>query len=485
MVAAGTRKAHPEVLDAFSATTDAQRRSLDALANGAVCVVTGQQAGLFGGPLYTVYKAAAAIVNARALAIETGTPCVPVFWLQNEDHDYDEIDHCQVLSATGSLTHIRVEGDAGSPLRSVRARTLDPTQAHAELAEALGSLPHAAATASLLARCWTPDCHPDQAFKAWIEALFAPHGLLVLDPSLPQLQDAAAPVHQRAIAEAAAISTALQERSEALVAAGYKVQVHVRPDAPLCFVHPQGADGPRHRVLVHGDGYRTPDGLALTADQVRKGPHSTSALLRPLLQDTWLPTAAYVGGPGEVAYFAQLPVLYDHFGLPMPMVVPRARFRVHDQTADRLLAQLGLDADALTTSRSSLLAAVARSEDRPNPDALLRELTEPALAALMALAPHARALDPGLVKVVDKTGDSFTRQAQRLVQRYRKTLALADDVAVSRLDRVRARLAPDGVPQERVHGWPWYAARFGVDGFVRQVLDAAVPYDGTLRELRP
>jgi len=480
------RRVNPDIIARLHPISEVQQRNRDALAEGAVCVVTGQQAGLFGGPLYTVYKAAAAIVNARALAKETGHPCVPVFWLQNEDHDFDEIAHCSVLTADG-LARLTVSGDPGSPYRSVHARTLGPSvdAARLRLAECLQGMEHADEVQSLIDRCWTASSSPDGAFRAWLEALFAPHGLLVLDPSQPELAVAAAPIHLRAIDEDVAIAQALGRRSEALREAGYRVQVHVRPDAPLSFVHPEGSRGPRHRVLPDGQGFITAGGAPLSAEQVLAGPHSTSALLRPVLQDHWLPTAAYVGGPGEIAYFAQLPPLYEHFGLAMPLVVPRARFRVHDPTADRLLSQLGLAADALQADRELLLAQVARSGGSPDPDALHRALTETAQAALTELGPHADALDPGLAKAVRKTSAGLQRQADRLVQRYRKTLALNDAVTVERLDRLRARLAPGGAPQERVHAWPWFGARYGVQDFVHAVLDAAVPYDGSLRELRP
>src|SRR5690606_6479013 len=136
----------------------------------------------------------------------------------------------------------------------------------------------------LLKRCWTADRSPDQAFKQWLEALFAPHGLLIVDPSDPRLVEAARPVHLKALRDAEALRACLLERTVALEAAGFSAQVHGRPGAPLSFSRPERPRGPRIRI-------------ARAEEAPEDGHCSTSALLRPILQDTWLPTACTVGGP--------------------------------------------------------------------------------------------------------------------------------------------------------------------------------------------
>jgi bacillithiol synthase len=488
---ASRREVHPAVLEALSVTTDAQRTHRDALARpGAAVVVTGQQAGLFGGPLYTVYKAAAAIADARALARETGGPCVPVFWLQNEDHDHEEIASARVLGSDGALHTVAVPGRPEDERRSIGARRLGPgvDAALDQVAALLGGLSEADAALGLLRRCYTADASPDGAFRAWVDALFAPHGLLVLDPRHPALVEAARPLHQRAIRDAGPHADALSERVRALRDAGYDAQVHVRPGAPLPFVHPDGLDGPRYRLEPDGEGgYRLAgvDGR-LSAEAVARSAFSTSALLRPILQDTLLPTAAYVGGPGEIAYFAQLPPLYEAYGLPMPLIVPRARFRVVDEGAARLLDQLGLAAEALDQRRDALLASVVRPpEGGVSPEALEAAVMAPVRDALAGFAAWAEALDPALARAAEKTGATVGDAVGRLADRYRKALARADQVAVDRLDRLLARLQPEGAPQERVHAWPWFGARYGVEDLVGAVLEATAPFDGALKELRP
>ncbi len=470
---ARARSAHPDVLDHVAVTTDAQARSRDALARG-VAVVTGQQAGLFGGPLYTLHKAASAIVDARALEAETGVPCAPVFWLQDEDHDFDEIAAAWLLDAGGELREARVDGLPEEAGRSVRARRLGRSvdDALAVLDEALDGLPHAAEVLELLRPAHAPEASPAAAFRAGLDRLFARHGLLVVDAADPSLAAAARPVHLQAIDQARALSEALLETDGPIL---------VRPGAPLSFVHPEGLDGRRFRVEPRAGGFGiVGTDCVLTAEQVRRGPHTTSALLRPILQDTWLPTAAYVGGPGELAYLPQVEPLWRAFGLPVPLVVPRARFLLVDAASQKLLGRLGLAPRDLEAPRADLETRLGVAcGDRPDPDALYASLTEGALAALDAFAPHA----DGVEKAVVKTRATFARAAGRLVDRYRRSLARADAVTVDRLDRLLARLRPNGLPQERVHAWPPYGARHGVDALVDRLLAEVVPFDGALREV--
>ncbi len=500
--AAATRRIHPAALAALRRAaegrpTPARAAHLEALAaGGAAVVATGQQPGLFGGPMYSVYKAAAAIVDARALQAETGVPCVPVFWLQNEDHAWRMIDRCAVLDRAGALAAVQVPGrpeDEGLPFA---ARRLGPDVAPAldALGEALVGLSEADAVMALLRDLYRPDAAPDVAFAGLVDALFAEHGLLVLNPRDAGVLEAAAPLHARALAEAAPIDAALQARAEALDAAGYVVQVHLRPGAPLTMFHPDGPGGRRYRLEPAGDAAWRLCGTDRVVERaaVAAAPPDhlgTTALLRPLLQDTLLPTAAYLGGPGEIAYFAQLPPVYAALDVPMPLIAPRARLRVVDETAARLLEQLALTLDDLGAPREALLARVAGAADagaeRPDPDALERALLTPIEATLAEFRAAAGEVDRGLEKAVDKTRETLVDVSRRLVERYRRTLTRQDEVTVTRLDRLQARLTPEGAPQERVLCWPWFGARYGIEGFVDAVLAAVVPFDGALRTLSP
>ncbi len=480
----------------------ARDRHLDDLARpGTIAVATGQQVGLFLGPLFTVYKAAAAIAAARALSRETGRPCVPVFWLQTEDHDRPEIDHVLVPRATGAPLRLALPPDDLDPRVPVAHRRLGPgVQAALDTLDAeLGHEPHARALLDLLSAAYTPDATFHDAFARTLAAVFADDGLVFLNPRDPAIARLAAPLHRRALLEAGPLSQALAQRARALTDAGFAAQVHIRPGAPLAFFSPDAVDGPRYRL----DPTATPDRWALVghpadatvttatlldaldADPLRL---TTSALLRPLLQDTLLPTAGYVGGPGEMAYFAQLGPLYDALDLPMPLTIPRARFRVVDDRARGLLAKLDLTPADLAQPREALLtrlAARAADDGFDPPDAVHDRLLAALAPELARLGALMTALDPNLAKAVSRTEDGVRDALSKLVAKYGRALGQRDHVALERLDRARAFLHPDDAPQERVLGLPYFAARLGTKTFARLVVDACVPFSGELRDLTP
>jgi bacillithiol biosynthesis cysteine-adding enzyme BshC len=373
------------------------------------------------------------------------------------------------------------------------------TGALAALRAELGTHPQADEHLGLLERAYRPEATMADAFAEVLATLFADEGLVFLDPRDPSLAPLAAPLHRRAIEEASAIARGLAERGSALAEAGFSEQVHIRPGAPLSFFSPDGLEGPRYRLDptdVPGTWSLVghPDGASVTTAELLswldREPlrFTTSALLRPLLQDTWLPTAAYVGGPGEIAYFAQLAPLYAHLGLPMPLTVPRARFRVIDDRTRRLLDKLGLSPDDMATPRDELLARLAArgaGEAFEPPEAVEARLLDTFTAELTRLGERMATFEPSFAKAISRTDKTVRGGVSRFVARYRRAIAQRDQVTGERLDRLRAYLVPEGAPQERIYGLPYYASRFGSRAFTRLVLDACEPFSGNLKDLKP
>lgn len=475
---AASRVTAPPVVEALRqqaarwASSPQRQASLDALAGGAVAVVTGQQVGLFLGPLYSFYKAASAVVTARALQQETGVRCVPIFWLQTEDHDLEEIDHLEVRLADGSLQRIALKSPH-TPRASVSSVRLGEgvEAALRELADSLGDAPHADEVLALFRKHYRRDATWVDAFAGVLSELLPE--LVLLDPRDEALAAQVEGVHARAFSECDAIAQALLERQRALESSGFDVQVHVREASPLSFVHPDGRDGPRFRVERCAEGWRVV-GSARVVEPVHV---STSALLRPITQDSLLPTAAIIGGPGELNYFAQVPPLYAHFGLPMPMVMPRARFRVVEPRVASLLQKLNLTPEQVEAPFEAVLARVA-----PVPPELTPELLERRL--LDAIAPVLDAV-PELEDAVKRTRGTMARAASRLAGRYAAALRTRDETLVSRVRRLQSALFPHEEPQERVLGLPGFAARFGCVQFSSMVLRSVVPFSSSVQTLWP
>jgi bacillithiol biosynthesis cysteine-adding enzyme BshC len=486
----------------------ARAQAVDRLASGAAVVATGQQVGLFLGPLYGLYKAASAVAVARALAREAGVPCVPLFWLQTEDHDFAEIAGATIAGTDGRPTRLALEPEREADARvSIAHRGLGPEIGRLldALADLLPPGPAADETLSLLRAHYVEGRGLGAAFAGVLGALFADEGLLVLDPRDVRLARLASPIYGRAIRDADVIAAGLESRRVALADAGFDEQIPTRARCALLFFHRARAEGPRFRLERPsgggpGAGWRlsgcddTVDDTAIT-DALAGDPlrFSTSALLRPIVQDTLLPVAAYVGGPAEVSYFAQLGPLYEHYGLALPLVVPRARFRCLDARTRRLLDELGLVPADLVRPDAELAARRpgARPAGAPDPAALARRVADeiaPAVDAIASAVESFAPADRNLARAAARTRAHVARALERLTGRYARTLAARDGVALGRLARLRDALAPGGIAQERAYAWPSLAGRHGPFALKRLVLDR-LEGDGAFstdeQELRP
>jgi bacillithiol biosynthesis cysteine-adding enzyme BshC len=467
----------------------ARVQNLDALSQaGTVVVITGQQVGLLLGPLYTVYKAATAVVVARQLQAETGRRCVPLFWLQTEDHDFAEIASALSWSPSG-LVSLTLP-DEGVERTSVAQRTV-PTQVASlfePLASSLEGLPHAGEVLTLLREAYRPGRPLAQAFAHLLTSLFRDEGLVVFDPRCAPVAQLAAPLVHRSITQRRRLAQVLEARAAELTAAGHAVQVHLRSSAPLSFFHLVDARGPRYRLDEGPAGFVVPGsapaviseaGLlkVLEADPMR---FSTSALLRPVLQDTLFPTAAYVGGPAEIGYFAQMLPLYAEFGVEPSLVVPRARFRLILPSTRRVLEALGLtgpDAEQpLDQVLGRLASRVAPTDGAPS----LTWLTE-VEAKLSTFAQQAG--DVGLVKAAQRTRATLVRGMGRLERRYQRQRAAHDATLHARVRRLADALFPQAAPQERQLCFAAFAAQVGPRQLVQSVLSLTEPLHPALKEV--
>lgn len=473
------------------APSSAREENLAALRAGAPAVVTGQQVGLFLGPLFTFYKAASAVAAARALSRELERAVVPLFWLQTEDHDLLEIAECHVPCAGGPPLSLRLPASPADRVSIAHLRLpAGVDECRARLRAEIDNLPHAESHLACIGRHYRAGGGWAEAFAGVLAEMFAADGLVLLDARDAELGALAAPIHRRAIEEAAPIANAMLARRRWLEAAGYAPPVHVRAGAPLSFFHPRGSDGPRYRLEpveggfaeVGGDGVHSPRELLSTLEREPLC-FSTSALLRPILQDSLLPTAMYVGGPAEVAYFAQLAPLYEAYGMTMPMILPRARLGVVEGKTRRTLARLGLEpADASRPEEELLARAAAGGDERLALETSLLGAFEAALAPLRA---PIEAAGPGLGAAIEKTHAAVATAVSRLAAKYDKARLHRDAELVAEVRRLKDLLYPRDVPQERFYGISYFAARYGERAFLDEVLATIEPFDPRPRFLFP
>lgn len=461
-----------EVADALARQQEARGSSLAAgraraLAEpGATAVVTGQQPGLFGGPLFVLWKALATTQVARRLEQRRDRPVVAVFWVASDDHDFAEVRSTSLIDASGSIRTLRYaprDEPVGRPAWAVRLDdTLEPL-----LEDLSATLPAGALgrdeVLSLVRECYRPGVVLSEAFGRLLSRVVPE--LVVLDPADPELKRLMRPVLARELQERSPTSRLALESGRALLAAGYHQQVPVRPGFLNLFTV---FDGQRRAlalsnglVEVRGTRERWSAEEALRRLEADPLLWSPAALLRPLAQDFLLPTAAYIGGPAEIAYHAQIAGAYADFGIPRPALLPRPSVTLVEPPQARALAAEQIGLGDLADDPERLLSRWAR-EDHPEVESAFAGARE-ALEREMAKVEEALAArDPTLRAAAISARGRVLFPLRALHEKALRALKKRDQGRAERLRRTRDALLPGGALQERGLGLVGPLGRHGL-----------------------
>jgi bacillithiol synthase len=435
------------------------------LRNGAGAVVTGQQVTLFGGPLFTILKAATAIRKAKDASI-AGSPHVPIFWLATEDHDLAEADHVTFPDRHESKT-LRLGAEPGNSSAAGKVtigKSIEDLLAQA--AEILGPGP----LLDQLSACYREGRTLGQAFAQFISHTFAAQGLVVMDASSRAFHALGSDVLRQAIVRADELRVALNDRDQQLAAARYHSQVLIPSLSSLLFLF-DSSTGARVALRRTAEGgwhaarqsYSTAELLAiLDAEPERLSPN---ALLRPVFQDSILPTAAYVGGPSEVAYFAQSQVLYERILGRTTPVLPRLSATLIEPAIANLLARYDVSLpDVIQSALKDPLELAQRLGARSISAIGKRKLAAAGNALdteLSALATYMHSLDPGLGRAADVSSSKMRYQMNRM-RRLAANYELRQDQTLGRdAGLIALNLFPNRHPQERLLGAAWFLSRYG------------------------
>ncbi len=477
--AQSARRPDPSTAPAFLAE-GAARANLDALLAGdALAVTTGQQAGLFTGPLYTVHKALSAAALAARLAAEWGRPVVPVFWVAGDDHDFAEIASCDVIAADGSRATVQLRQRApDAPMLPAFREILgaDGTAALDRLESLLPASEFRGGVLAWLRAAYAPDRSLAEAHARAMAALLAEHGVVVLRGWSGPLKRAAAPVLLDALRRAAELDATLAGAAEDLRRAEREVPVEV--GAGLALVMVEGHAG-RDRLRPEGQGRfvtrRSGEAFDLAALEaiLRDDPERLSAnvLLRPVVEAAVLPTVAYVGGPGELAYLAQVPRLFAALAVPRPAPVPRLAGLLVEPRVRKVLDRFGLGAEDLARPEPELLGAAAREVLPASAAEALAALRQALEGGFAALGREATALDRTLERPVESARNQALGATNEIEKKLVAAVKRSSEAGMQQLARARTALFPDGRPQERVYGAASFTARYG--GEVLATLAAA------------
>jgi bacillithiol biosynthesis cysteine-adding enzyme BshC len=442
-----------ELEPAFGETAglDTLRRA----ASDGVVVTTGQQAGLFGGPMLTLVKALGARALADAIERATGVPCATVFWAATDDADFAEAATVKI-PATGGTRTLTLTGapPAGTPMSKAAISGINP------LLDALASVAGSGGNDSIAAlrRIYRDGVTVGDAYLAYMREVLSPLGIAVIDASHPAVLAAARDVNRKALQDAGAIEERLKTWDADLAQRGFHPQVETVPGLSLVFAN---ADGIKRRIPV----------AEAAAQAGTNTPLSPTVLLRPIVEAAILPTVSYVGGPGEISYFAQVAPIADVIGVPRPNVVPRWSTTIVEESIQRILDRYGVGIADLRDF-DGLLTRIVRDrmpESVANPLESIRSTLADQTEALAKAAGRER-IDPKIIEGIKAQLDLRIGRGER---RIIAALKRNEEELRRDLGTARGSLYPDGVRQERVLSFVPFLARYDAPLVERMLVEAA------------
>lgn len=434
-----------ELAPAIAATGKAAKR-LERAAKSGIAVTAGQQPGLFGGPLYTWWKALSTLALADRLEAVTGLPVVPIFWAATDDSDFAEASYTVVHSGDG-VERIEMAGDPqqGTPMCDVPVGDLSPEIAR--IVEAAGS-GSSSAVLDVVRAAYSPGHTVGSAYVEMLRAMLEPLGIPVLDAAHVAVRTAAYPLLRRSLERAAEIEAALSLRAREIKKAGYFAQVKLVKGRTLVF---GGYGGTRDRVRL-----RDVEEALATGAPDSFGPN---VLLRPVVERSIIPTVAYMGGPAEIAYFAQSTAVAEALGVPAPLVVPRWSGMVIEPRIDKILARYNLSVEDFRDPHA-VETRIARDSLPEEVKKTLSELKESVATSSDALLSTAGA-DLVPPTVIEGLQRSVNHRVGRVERRFAASVKRRGNDALRDAAIARGALYPLGTAQERALNFVPLIARYG------------------------
>lgn len=471
-----------DALEEMNRKFGAPQQTLDNIAmlreKDTVAVVSGQQAGLFSGPLYTIYKALSAVKTAECLRAQ-GHKAVPVFWIATEDHDFEEVSKTFVLDRDGQIAELKNEPKRCYDDLPVGWIKLDDSikETVEELFAALPVTEHTDELQHLIEASWTPHEYFGDAFGKLLTSLIGKYGVIMLCPLDSRLKRLAAPIYVEAINRRDEIVEALRGRSDQLVADGYQAQVFIGEDYfPLFW---QSRDGTRHSLKKTETGtFRTKDGsgefsLAELAEMAEREPmqFSPSVVLRSVVQDHLLPSVCYFGGAAEVAYFAQSGEVYRLLGRPATPIIHRQSFSMVESRHRKTQERYGLKFTDLFAGTEAILSKIVDEYLNTGTAALIAEVEEKINIELNRLDQDLSQIDPTLADNLATRRRKILYHINTIRNKFHHT-QYRRDVAVRRqVESMFASLLPQHHLQERSLNVLYFINRYGIS-FVDWIYNA-------------
>ncbi len=421
----------------------------------AMMVVTGQQVGLFGGPLYTLYKALTAVAVARQLESEWKIPCLPLFWMASEDTDFAEIDHIAMPDEQDRITLLRYvpHRGFGTDLPATHDLTPEIDRVFDALRQAAGAGRLQEKAFALLQDCYRPGANLVAAFGRLLSSLLGSQGLILVDPSDGRLKALARSLFLHEIATAPASARLVQTAWEKLRSLGYPPQVRLRGEGPNLFYLHEG----RQPLKQVGDRQEL---MRIVEESPER--FSPNVILRPIMENFLFPTLAHVAGPHETAYYAQLRGVFDHFDIPMPFILPRASLTLVEGRIERLIKKHDLTFRGLHEDPERIVRQVLRRSLPKSFVTKQQRVVRTVLKSFEELKVLVSTLDPTLTPRLGRGEGLVKKQMEEMERLLLRSLNRRNQEIRTQVLRVLTHLLPHGELQERVDGFMPYLCRHGL-----------------------
>lgn len=431
-------------------------------------IVTGQQVTLFGGPLFTIYKVLTAIVLSERYKKKFNKNFIPVFWLADEDHDYEEISGLgiPVGESLKTISHNRV----GKSERRVAEIMIDQEfeKFRETVLEDLPETDFSNNLRELLDRCYKPGNSFGDAFGRLLMSLFGKYGLVIAGSNSTAVKEYTKEVLITSIKKKTEIHELLNITGNKLEKAGYHQQVYIQ-ESNLFWI-----DEFENRIkLQTTDGRWTCEWNGNTAewtgeqllDDIYKNPNrfSPNVLLRPLLQDELLPTVAYIGGPGEISYYAQMASMYNVFDKVMPVVLPRFSATIIESGIERIIEKLPFKFSDYTGRVEELESEYIEQTNAPDLEDIFSSWKEKVEEINNSMIPEIRNIDPTLENTAGKANAIYFTELDKLKGKLYKSVKQQETTQLNRISKIKQNLFPMGNLQEREVAFIYYMNKYGID----------------------
>ncbi len=451
--------------------------NIDLLGNdNTFAVVTGQQLGLFTSPLYTIYKAITAVKLAKKIGEDFPEyNFVPVFWLEGEDHDFDEINKTKYINSLNELS-VAEYLVGGKPLeRNIGAVGNIVFDEHIEqffsaIDTTLPKSEYSPALLEIMRGYYKQGNSVLKAFTGFFNHVYEDSGLIFLNPNHPELKKVLSPLFVKEINSNSDASKLVIQKSVELEE-HYHAQIKAKALNLFMFYK-----GGRHLIepSESGDYFLKNLRQRYTKDELFSIAKNTPELLspnvvtRPLCQDSLLPTIAYVGGPAEIAYFAQLKPVYEYFSVTMPIIYPRASVTLVEEKVQKVLQKYSLEIEDLFDEVEPILSKVSEQVSEVKVDGLFEALDIRVKEALNEARFGIQQIDSTLNGTIDSTLVKFQQQLEVLKQKTQKAQQQKEEISLKQIRKAALNIFPNGNFQEREFSLVQYLNKYGPD-FVKWV----------------